>query len=225
MDKAMEKKGKEHQVLGMNSSYSIFNSFETLHFVELAATSGVWLGDEDSSKNETISTLVAQEKAHAMLIEARVRKEKEELEKMQKEKQLIIREGHGDGKEEGDCCQEGDEGLSSVSPGIEMQLKKVVRKRRVGRGDFDTKIKILCWNIRGLGGKGRRKQLKELMYKYKVDVICLQETMKEHFTLSELRGLVGNNVLDGTGQLHKGIQGGGDSAGSQTRGFGYCRNG
>jgi hypothetical protein len=58
------------------------------------------------------------------------------LEKMQKEKQLIIREGHGDGKEEGDCCQEGDEGLSSVSPGIEMQLKKVVRKRRVGRGGF-----------------------------------------------------------------------------------------
>jgi hypothetical protein len=82
-------------------------------------------------------------------------------------------------------------------------------KEEWGGGDFDTKIKILCWNIRGLGGKGRRKQLKELMYKYKVDVICLQETMKEHFTLSELRELVGNNVLDGTGQLHKGIQGGG----------------
>jgi hypothetical protein len=100
----MDKKGRESQVSGMNSSYTIFNSFEPLHFVELAATSGVWLGDEGSTRNEIISTLVALEKAQAMLTKARVRKEKEQLEKMDKEKQLIIREGQDDVIVEGNFC-------------------------------------------------------------------------------------------------------------------------
>jgi exonuclease III len=51
-------------------------------------------------------------------------------------------------------------------------------------------MRILCWNVRGLGGKGRRRQLKEMVTNHRVDVICLQETMNEHFTIVELRGLV-----------------------------------
>jgi exonuclease III len=52
-------------------------------------------------------------------------------------------------------------------------------------------MKTLCWNIRGLGSKGRRKQLKELMNKHRVDIICLSETMKEQFALPELWRLAG----------------------------------
>jgi hypothetical protein len=37
---------------------------------------GVWIGNNEIEKNEMISTLVAQEKAQAMLTKARVRKEK-----------------------------------------------------------------------------------------------------------------------------------------------------
>jgi hypothetical protein len=97
MVKARDKKGKEFQDSGMTSSFSILNSFEPLHFDELSAACGVWIGD-----NEMISTLVAQEKAQAMLTEARVRKEKEKCENMDKEKQLIIREDQDDERLEGD---------------------------------------------------------------------------------------------------------------------------
>jgi exonuclease III len=50
-------------------------------------------------------------------------------------------------------------------------------------------MRILCWNVRGLDGKGRRRQLKEMVDINRVDIICLQETMKENFTVAELRGL------------------------------------
>jgi exonuclease III len=44
-------------------------------------------------------------------------------------------------------------------------------------------MKILFWNVRGLGGE--KGQLKELINKHRVDVFCLQETMKTKFTLPE----------------------------------------
>jgi exonuclease III len=40
-------------------------------------------------------------------------------------------------------------------------------------------MRILCWNVRGLEGKGRRKQLKEMVTMHRVYIMCLQETMKE----------------------------------------------
>jgi endonuclease/exonuclease/phosphatase family metal-dependent hydrolase len=62
---------------------------------------------------------------------------------------------------------------------------------------------------KGLGGKGRRKQLKDLMSKYRVDIICLQETMKEQFTLSELRGLAGGQCFKWNWTAPQGHSGGG----------------
>jgi exonuclease III len=50
-------------------------------------------------------------------------------------------------------------------------------------------MKILFWNIRGLGGEGRRKQLREMMADQRIDVVCLQETIKEDFNQWELRAL------------------------------------
>ena len=54
---------------------------------------------------------------------------------------------------------------------------------------------ILFWNNRGIGGLGRRKQLKELMAKHRVDVICLQETIKQDFSIQELKALGGNLIF------------------------------
>jgi hypothetical protein len=47
-------------------------------------------------------------------------------------------------------------------------------------------MKIIFWNIRGFGAPGRKTQLKELRQQHRVDMICLQETIKENFTLGEL---------------------------------------
>jgi len=50
-------------------------------------------------------------------------------------------------------------------------------------------MRILFWNIRGLNSGGRKKRLGELMIKHQVDVIYLQETIKQHFTPKELANL------------------------------------
>ena len=47
-------------------------------------------------------------------------------------------------------------------------------------------MRILFWNIRGLGGPGRRKQLVELCQMHDITLICLQETIKDTFTAREL---------------------------------------
>ena len=47
-------------------------------------------------------------------------------------------------------------------------------------------MKILFWNIRGLGNAGRRRQLVELCKKHDFHFICLQETIKETFRSREL---------------------------------------
>jgi exonuclease III len=65
-------------------------------------------------------------------------------------------------------------------------------KKKTMRGCGQQKImKVLFWNVRGLGGRKRRGQLKELIGEHRVDVICVLETMKREFALSELRNLVG----------------------------------
>jgi len=56
-------------------------------------------------------------------------------------------------------------------------------------------MKILFWNIRGLNSGGRKKQLGELLSKHQVDVVCLQETIKQKFTNRELTSLAGGQDM------------------------------
>jgi exonuclease III len=60
----------------------------------------------------------------------------------------------------------------------------------------------------GLGGKGRRRQLRELVSKHRVDVLCLQETMKVEFTNTELRNLVGGHSFSWNWTAAQGHSGG-----------------
>jgi len=52
-------------------------------------------------------------------------------------------------------------------------------------------MKILYWNIRGLGNTGRRKLLLELVNKHSFDCICLQETIKSSFRYRDLERFAG----------------------------------
>jgi exonuclease III len=69
-------------------------------------------------------------------------------------------------------------------------------------------MKILCWNVRGLEGKGRSRQLKEMVDKSRVNIICLRETMKEHFTIAELRELVSGQSFSWNWTTSNGHSGG-----------------
>jgi exonuclease III len=55
-------------------------------------------------------------------------------------------------------------------------------------------MRIAGWNVRGFSSIGRRTQLKELIRKDQIDIIFLQETIKQDFTDQELRGLVGREL-------------------------------
>jgi exonuclease III len=50
-------------------------------------------------------------------------------------------------------------------------------------------MKILFWNIRGMGKKARIRQLKELIAGERLDCVGLQETIKQQFTDAELESL------------------------------------
>ena len=47
-------------------------------------------------------------------------------------------------------------------------------------------MKVLFWNIRGLGKKSRVGQLKDLMARERIDIVGLQETIKQDFSLLDL---------------------------------------
>lgn len=47
-------------------------------------------------------------------------------------------------------------------------------------------MRIIFWNIRGIGKKARIRQLKDMMAKEKTDIIGLQETIKQGFQDFEL---------------------------------------
>jgi exonuclease III len=50
-------------------------------------------------------------------------------------------------------------------------------------------MRCLFWNIRGFGRRGRRTLLKDYLRDHKIDIVILQETIKQDFTDLELRSL------------------------------------
>jgi exonuclease III len=50
-------------------------------------------------------------------------------------------------------------------------------------------MRFLFWNIRGFGRKGRQTLLKEYLRLHRIDVVLLQETIKQDFSDTELRSL------------------------------------
>jgi hypothetical protein len=47
-------------------------------------------------------------------------------------------------------------------------------------------MKTLIWNIRWFRVEGRRRQLKEYLCQENVDIVGLQETIKQNFLLADL---------------------------------------
>ena len=67
-------------------------------------------------------------------------------------------------------------------------------------------MKGLFWNIRGMGQPARIRQLKELLVQHQVDIVGLQETIKQSFSQKELDSLMPGGYLTGTGLLPMAIQ-------------------
>jgi hypothetical protein len=50
-------------------------------------------------------------------------------------------------------------------------------------------MKVFIWNIRGFGHRDRRNQLRDFLRINKVNIIFLQETIRQDFLLAELDSL------------------------------------
>ncbi|KAF2952087.1 hypothetical protein DAI22_01g309400 [Oryza sativa Japonica Group] len=69
-------------------------------------------------------------------------------------------------------------------------------------------MKILFWNARRLGGKPRKRQLKELIYERGLDIVCIQETKKESFNSRELNSYQGAKEFFWCWKASRGASGG-----------------
>lgn len=57
------------------------------------------------------------------------------------------------------------------------------------------KLRIICWNVRGLNNRERRRRIKSALKKWKGDVVVFQETKIETLNRDIIRELwAGNHV-------------------------------
>ena len=61
-------------------------------------------------------------------------------------------------------------------------------------------MKLLCWNIRGFGLTGRRRQLIEYLRQEEIDIVGLQETIRQDLVCMSSRGFPATS-LPGSGCL------------------------
>uniref|UniRef100_A0ACD5WQM7 Uncharacterized protein n=1 Tax=Avena sativa TaxID=4498 RepID=A0ACD5WQM7_AVESA len=55
--------------------------------------------------------------------------------------------------------------------------------------DLNRAFRVFIWNIRGFGHEGRRRQIKEYIRLEAPDIVGLQETIRQDFSIAELEGL------------------------------------
>jgi hypothetical protein len=84
IDKAQARKSKTNDPGNDSNPFSVFNKFQSSHFVHVALYCGIELGNGDTSMVEIINTMEAQ----AMLNEARIRREREIQMERDKSKQF-----------------------------------------------------------------------------------------------------------------------------------------
>jgi hypothetical protein len=109
LEKAQTRKIKASDPGKNADPFSIFNSFQPSHFVNVARACGIEMEDVEGVIPDMISIMEAQEKAQTMLNEARIREEKEIQMEKEREMQLVTRDGSSEmGQEErGDDEKEG----------------------------------------------------------------------------------------------------------------------
>jgi len=70
------------------------------------------------------------------------------------------------------------------------------------------KLKILSWNVRGVNESSKRSTIKSLIQKWKVDVLCLQETKVENWSTTWIQQIWGNRWADWATLEASGTRGG-----------------
>lgn len=69
-------------------------------------------------------------------------------------------------------------------------------------------MKILSYNARGVGKRAKRKEVKEYVKKFRVDLCCIQETKLSKMEEPICRAIWGNNSYDWVCKEAEGTTGG-----------------
>ncbi|XP_057792009.1 uncharacterized protein LOC131008911 [Salvia miltiorrhiza] len=69
-------------------------------------------------------------------------------------------------------------------------------------------MKMVSYNIRGLGSKIKKRELRELLQKQKIDFCFIQETKMENFSNCDLKGIWGSDCFDFARRQAEGRSGG-----------------
>ena len=70
------------------------------------------------------------------------------------------------------------------------------------------RIKILCWNVRGLNDFEKRKLIKEVVRNQKPDLVCLLETNVKEMSLKMVKSVGVGRFLNWASMDAKGVAGG-----------------
>lgn len=74
-------------------------------------------------------------------------------------------------------------------------------------------MKIFFWNVRGLGKSYRRSLVGKHIISDNLEMVALQETMKQDFKDWEIKEMLGNQDFSWSWSPSKGHSGGGDDRG------------
>jgi hypothetical protein len=188
-EKAEASKKKYNEISGKPSSFSILNSVDPQVLRSIAIASNISLGEDDAEVANSTSLIQANENARVALLTAKKRiMEKSQKEKLESDTLTDIGRGSINNTTDNDT---GVNDGGTIRPSKKPPIQAPASNRRIGGGQNKKKeiTTILFWNIRGMGAMGRRNQLRELRHRYRVDAICLQETIKKNFSVWDLQSI------------------------------------
>ena len=77
-----------------------------------------------------------------------------------------------------------------------MLKKKALFRLREPASSCPMNLKILSWNVRGVNDSSKRKLIKSVVRKQKVDLLCIQETKMQVMSEGVVRSLGSGRFLD-----------------------------
>lgn len=147
-----------------SNPFSIFQLLDNSELNSIATAANIELGRSVEEVNSNIDSMRAKEIVHARLVELNWKKKMEENSTKEGEKELVS-------KDESEILE-----VEHIDK--EQDKSSELNRRRGGLKKQRKKMKILFWNVRGLGNQARQAQLRELLRQKEVDIVCLQETTK-----------------------------------------------
>lgn len=219
-----QKKNLECTGTSLNNPFAVFQLINLEELSNIAIAANISLGKNAVDVSSNIDTIKAKELVQAKLAELRWKQEKEKEVVVQQEDELIgvslqevpVNESLRNSSvevvspivDEGNLEIDDAGSIEGVQPDKMSPVETLALSRRGGNKKPKKKMKILFWNVRGLGNSARRGLLKEMIKLRDIDIVGLQETKRENFSNRELNSFQGSKTFSWAWKTSRGASGG-----------------